>query len=148
MKEQKSQNGITLVALIITIIVMLILVAVTVSILINSNVIGTAKDATKRTQTAYGNESNFGESLTINVDGSTYNSIDEYLGTTPGGDGLAGLDENDATLATGVTEKAYADITNPNLKDATKIKAVLTDNSYGAGNEGDRQAHRVAGRFG
>ena len=81
----KKNKGITLVALIITIIVMLILVTVTVSILINSNVIGTAKSAGERTKTAYGNESNFGESLTINVDGSLYNSIDEYLGTTPGG---------------------------------------------------------------
>ena len=73
----KKNNGITLVALIITIIVMLILVAVTVSILINSNVIGKAKSAGKDTQTAYNNESNFGERITIGE--TEYNSIDEYM---------------------------------------------------------------------
>ncbi len=38
----KKNSGITLIALIITIIIMLILVAVTVSILINSGIIGKA----------------------------------------------------------------------------------------------------------
>ena len=76
----KQNKGITLVALIITIIVMLVLVVTTVSILINSNVIGKAKDATKRTETAYNNESNFGEELTINVGGETFTSIDEAIG--------------------------------------------------------------------
>ena len=80
----KKENGITLVALIITIIVMLILVAVTVSILINSNVIGTAKSAGERTKTAYNNESNFGEELAINIGGTSYNSIDEAINSTPG----------------------------------------------------------------
>lgn len=41
----KNQKGITLVALIITIIVMLILVAVSVAFIINSDILGTAKDA-------------------------------------------------------------------------------------------------------
>ena len=39
----KKNKGITLVALIITIVVMLILVAVSVNILIKSNLIGTAE---------------------------------------------------------------------------------------------------------
>ena len=72
----KNNKGITLVALIITIIVMLILVGVTLSILINSNVIGKAKKAVDDTNSAYGDESNFGEELTINVDGNEYTSID------------------------------------------------------------------------
>ena len=41
--NNNKQNGITLVALVITIIVMLILTSVTLSILIDSNIIGTAK---------------------------------------------------------------------------------------------------------
>lgn len=41
----KNQKGITLVALIITIIVMLILVAVSVAVIINSDLLGTAKNA-------------------------------------------------------------------------------------------------------
>lgn len=62
----KNQKGITLVALIITIIVMLILVGVVVTILVNSNVIGKAKTAGNDTQRAYENESNFGSSFTYN----------------------------------------------------------------------------------
>lgn len=72
----KNNKGITLVALIITIIVMLILVGVTVSILINSNVIGKAKKAVNDTELNYAAESNFGEELTINVGGNEYTSID------------------------------------------------------------------------
>ena len=53
----KKTNGITLVALIITVIVMLILVGVTVSVVINSNLIGTAQNAADRTQIAYEEES-------------------------------------------------------------------------------------------
>ena len=54
----KNQKGITLVALIITIIVMLILVAVTVTTIINSNLLGTAKQAGKDFQQAANNEAN------------------------------------------------------------------------------------------
>lgn len=43
----KNQKGITLVALIITIIVMLILVAVSVAVVINSNILGTAEKLVK-----------------------------------------------------------------------------------------------------
>ena len=39
----KNQKGITLVALIITIIVMLIFVAVSVAVVINTNILGTAQ---------------------------------------------------------------------------------------------------------
>ena len=48
----KEQKGITLVALIITIIVMLILVGVTVSVVINSNLIGEANTAKESWQGA------------------------------------------------------------------------------------------------
>lgn len=41
----KNQKGITLVALVITIVVMLILVAVTVSVVVSSDLIGTAENA-------------------------------------------------------------------------------------------------------
>ena len=65
----KNQKGITLVALIITIIVMLILVGVVVSILINSNVIGKAKSAGQQTQAKYNEESSFGQSFNIMING-------------------------------------------------------------------------------
>ena len=60
MRNKLKQNkAITLIALIITVIVMLILVGVTVSVVINSNLLGTAKDAVDRTQAAYLNEGEF-----------------------------------------------------------------------------------------
>jgi len=77
MKEKKTNSkGITLVALIITIIVMLILVGVSIQVVINSNLIGTAQDAANRTETAYEEEGSNGE---IKVGNDTYGSIDEYM---------------------------------------------------------------------
>jgi len=70
------ERGITLVALIITIIVMLILVGVSVQVLINSNLIGTAQDAANRTETKYQEEGNISE---IIVGNTTYESIDKYM---------------------------------------------------------------------
>ena len=52
----KENKGITLIALIITIVVMLILVAVSVNIIINSNIIGQAEKAAKGYKTAYEQE--------------------------------------------------------------------------------------------
>ncbi len=49
----KKNKGITLIALIITIIVMLILVAVSVNILIKSNLIGVAEKTTEGYKKAY-----------------------------------------------------------------------------------------------
>ena len=56
---------------------MLILVAVTISILINSGIIGKAQKAKQDTQSAYEQESRLGDS--INIDGAVYNGIDEYM---------------------------------------------------------------------
>ena len=50
MKKLKTQRGITLIALIITIIVMLILVAVTVTVALNGGLFKTAKQATSETE--------------------------------------------------------------------------------------------------
>ena len=72
------ERGITLVALIITIIVMLILVGVSVQVVINSNLIGTAQDAANRTEAKYQEEGNISE---ITVGNTTYESIDKYMNT-------------------------------------------------------------------
>lgn len=72
----KKNKGITLIALIITIIIMLILVAVSVNILIKSNLIGTAEKATNKYKTASEEEAK-GGSITIN--GKEYESINEYI---------------------------------------------------------------------
>ena len=71
----RKEKGITLVALIITIIIMLILVAVSVNVIIKSNLIGTAEKAANGYKTAYEREND--GSITIN--GKTYSSLDEYM---------------------------------------------------------------------
>ena len=77
MKKKFAKNkGITLIALILTIIIMLILVAVTVSIVINSGLLDTTKKAVNDYKTSWDKESRLGENITIGD--RTYNSIEEY----------------------------------------------------------------------
>ena len=83
---QNRNEGITLVALIITIVVMLILVAVSVNILIKSNLIGTAEKAVDKYNKVAEEEGNSG---VIEIDGKKYNSIEDYINLSsiniPGG---------------------------------------------------------------
>ena len=75
---RKEEKGITLVALIITIVVMLILVAVSLNILVNSNLIGHAEKTGDAYAGAIRNEENLGnDGITIN--GQKYASIEDYL---------------------------------------------------------------------
>ena len=77
MKKEIEQNkGITLVALVITIVVMLILVAVSVSIVVKSNLIGTAEKAVDKYNRVAEEEGNSG---VIEIDGKKYNSIEDYM---------------------------------------------------------------------
>ena len=73
---QNRNKGITLVALIITIIVMLILVAVSVNVVVKSNLIGTAEKAVDKYNTVAEEEGNSG---VIEIDGKKYNSIEDYM---------------------------------------------------------------------
>ena len=72
----KRNTGITLVALIITIVVMLILVAVSVNVIVKSNLIGVAEKAANGYKTAQDQEANGG---TIEINGKKYDSIEGYL---------------------------------------------------------------------
>ena len=72
----RKNKGITLVALIITIIIMLILVAVSVNVLIKSDLIGIAEKTTGKYKTASEEE---GKGEAIEIGGKKYASIDEYL---------------------------------------------------------------------
>ena len=72
----KRNKGITLIALIITIIVLLILVAVSVQVLIKSNLIGAAEKTTSKYKTAAEEEANGG---TIEIGGKKYDSIEDYV---------------------------------------------------------------------
>ena len=72
----RNTKGITLIALIITIIVMLILVGVVVQVVIQSDLLGTAKTAGDKYETAYEEESNMSG---VVVNGKKYDSIEDYL---------------------------------------------------------------------
>ena len=73
---ENKNKGITLVALIITIVVMLILVAVSVNVIIKSNLIGTAEKTVNKYKTVAEEESNGG---VIEINGKKYNSIKDYM---------------------------------------------------------------------
>ena len=83
MKKQKTRKfntnkGITLIALVITIIVMLILVAVTISMAVNGGLFEYAGKATGDTNNAIREEQQLASGK-VTIDNKVYNSIDEYL---------------------------------------------------------------------
>ena len=78
MKKLKTQKGITLIALVITIIVMLILVAVTISMAINGGLFEKAGKATGDTKNAMDAEQQLADGR-IQIAGKVYESIDDYL---------------------------------------------------------------------
>ena len=78
MKKLNKQNGITLIALIITIIVMLILVAVTITVAINGGLFNFAGKASKETHNSIHAEQELANGR-IKIDGLWYDSIDDYL---------------------------------------------------------------------
>ena len=78
----KNNKGITLIALVITIIVMLILVAVTISMAVNGGLFNYAGKAVGETQNALNVEQELSNGR-INVGGVWYDSIDDYLKGEP-----------------------------------------------------------------
>lgn len=76
----KKSKGITLVTLIITIIVMLILVGVSIALAINSDILGTAKEAGETYTEKAEEEANVSE---IVVNGITYASIRDWKNNNP-----------------------------------------------------------------
>ena len=67
--RNKDQKGITLIALVITIIVMLILVSVTITMAINGGLFGYARNAAVETNEAKANELKLGDGK-VTVDGN------------------------------------------------------------------------------
>ena len=90
--KMKTQKGITLIALIITIIVMLILVGVSVSVALNTGLFKAAQGAAKNTEAHRANETALSNG-TINIDGTGKTSIDDYVASLKGEGGIA-LPEN------------------------------------------------------
>ena len=79
----KEQKGITLIALIITIIVMLILVGVSVSIALNTGLFKTAQGAAKNTEKARDEEMQLAEGE-VKFGDITYSSLTEYTDVLTG----------------------------------------------------------------
>ncbi len=77
-----SNNGITLIALIITIIVMLILVAVTITVAVNGGLFKHAGQAVRETQDAIEAEQRLADGK-IKINGKWYASIEDYLNNNP-----------------------------------------------------------------
>ncbi len=75
-------KGITLIALIITIIVMLILVGVTIAVSLNGGLFSKAKQAKTDTQTAIDEEQKLASGQ-IEIDGVWYDSMEDYLNNKP-----------------------------------------------------------------
>ena len=74
----KKQKGITLVALIITIIVMLILVAVSVAVVINSGLLTKAKTTGDTYKANAAEEANLAENQ-VKIENRYWNSFQEYV---------------------------------------------------------------------
>ena len=81
-KERNTNKGITLIALVITIIVMLILLSVTISMAVNGGLFNYAGKATGETKNAINAEQQLANGG-IEVDGVWYDSIDDYLARKP-----------------------------------------------------------------
>ena len=82
MKKLKTQKGITLIALIITIIIMLILVGVSVTVALNGGLFNAAKKAKDDTKTAIKAEQKLDDGK-IKINGQWYNSVNDYLNNNP-----------------------------------------------------------------
>ena len=80
----KNQKGITLIALIITIIVMLILVGVSVSVALNSGLFKAAQGAAINTEAERVNETALSNG-TININGVGEKDINVYVASLEGG---------------------------------------------------------------
>ena len=80
--KNSNAKGITLIALVITIIVMLILVGVTISTALNGGLIGRTKEAADKTQNAIEVENALANGR-IKINSTWYDSIDDYLNNNP-----------------------------------------------------------------
>ena len=72
-----KEHGITLIALIVTVIIMIIIVTISVQIMIHTGIIQEALDVSEETKEAYQEETTHGDKVTIS--GKEYNNAEEYL---------------------------------------------------------------------
>ena len=104
----REKNGITLIALVITIIVMLILVAVTISLAVNGGLFSYAGRAAHDTELAKQEEQKLAEGQ-IKIDGKKYFSIDDYV---RGAEGI--VEYSESLLSTNGVLTTTAEYTDTN----------------------------------
>ena len=121
-----SQRGITLIALIITIIVMLILVAVTITVAVNGGLFEYAGRAGRETQNAIDKEQELAGGK-ITIDGKTYASVDDYLKGNAMGNWYYCVSKTDKTKSNSATNYVTDGTVNP-----IEIGSIV--NNYTAGN--------------
>ena len=130
-EKLKTKRGITLIALVITIIVMLILIAATVTVALNGGLFSTAKKAVSDTQTEKDKElaSSNGR---VQVDGVWYDSIDNYFANTPSVSGLeVTVDGETVTLTPeNLGEYIGKKVTNYKKGEATEESITIGEESY------------------
>ncbi len=84
-KEQNTNKGITLIALVITIIVMLILVAVTITVAVNRGLFEYASRAARETNSAIQAEQTLANGR-VKIQGTWYNNMGDYIDEIPSND--------------------------------------------------------------
>ena len=78
----RGEKGITLIALVITIIVMLILAAVTITLVVNGNLVNHARDAKSGTESAIANETKLSEGTVQYGESKAETSIQNIVDNT------------------------------------------------------------------
>ena len=125
--KTKTQKGITLIALIITIIVMLILVGVSVSVALNTGLFKAAQGAAKNTEAHRINETAISNG-TVTV-GTTTDSIENIVNSYKGGTAGGGATEDDPIDISNIEEQYILTVDNVAYKiDATTTWGKLNEN--------------------
>ena len=140
----KKNSGITLIALVITIIVMLILVAVTISMAVNGGLFEYAGKAVGDTNNAIKAEQDLGSGK-ISIDNKLYNSIDEYLETKGGAGGSGGTGGSGDVLPTYTNankEDGYL-IQKATYSDGVEEKPAIIPEGYKVVNDGEKIANGI-----
>ena len=91
MKKKEKNNGITLIALVVTVIVLIILAGISISVILGENgLVAKAKKAASQTEEAVANDemSMYMASLKIDKDAGSGQRLAEYLSSNIGNDGL------------------------------------------------------------
>ena len=124
----KNQKGITLIALIITIIVMMILVAVSVNIALGNGLFKAAQDAAKETKDQLKAENALSKGGVI-VDEQSYDSLQEYVDSIGQKKIKFTIDGEEYEVTEGTTWKEALNTINKNLPGVTFVN-YSADSTY------------------